>query len=62
MRKEIGRLSKEINHQKNFIETNKNLITKIKNANNSNKLKEYYARRKILIIKNMEKFLNILKI
>ena len=45
MRKAINRSSKEINHQKNFIETNKNLITKIQNANNSNKLKEYYDKK-----------------
>ena len=33
IRKEINRPSKEINQQKNFIETNKDLIIKIKNAN-----------------------------
>ena len=45
MRKAINRPSKEINQQKNFIETNKNLITKIQNANNSNKFKEYYNKK-----------------
>ena len=45
MRKAINRPSKEINQQKNFIETNKNLITKIQNANNSNKFKEYYDKK-----------------
>ena len=41
----IKRQSKENNNPKNFIETNKNIITKIQKANNSNKLKEYYDRK-----------------
>ena len=45
MRKAINRQFKEVTQQKNFIETNKNLITKIQNANNSNKLKEYYDKK-----------------
>ena len=40
IRKEINRPPKEINQQKNYIEANKHLITKIQNANNTNKLKE----------------------
>ena len=45
IRKEINRPSKEINQQKNFIEDNKHLIIKIQNANNTNKLKEYYDKK-----------------
>ena len=45
MKRTINRPPKEINQQKNFIETNKNLISKIQNANNSNKLKEYYDKK-----------------
>ena len=45
IKKPINRPSKELNQQKNFIETNKNLITKMQNANNSNKLKEYYDKK-----------------
>ena len=41
----IKRQSKENINPKNFIETNKNIITKIQKANNSNKLKEYYDRK-----------------
>ena len=41
----IKRKTKENNNQKNFIETNKNIITKIQKANNSNKLKEYYDKK-----------------
>ena len=41
----IKRKTKENNNQKNFIETNKNIITKIHKANNSNKLKEYYDKK-----------------
>ena len=33
IRKEINRPTKEINQQKNYIEANKHLITKIQNAN-----------------------------
>ena len=45
IRKEINRPPKEINQQKNYIEANKHLITKIQNANNTNKLKEYYDKK-----------------
>ena len=45
IREAINRPSKEINQQKNYIEANKHLITKIQNANNTNKLKEYYDRK-----------------
>jgi len=45
IREAINRPSKEINQQKNYIEANKHLITKIQNANNTNKLKEYYDKK-----------------
>ena len=43
--KPIQRQSKEINQPKDYIESNIHLISKIQNANNSNKLKEYYERK-----------------
>ena len=43
--KPIQRPPKEINQPKDYIESNKHLISKIQNANNSNKLKEYYERK-----------------
>jgi len=46
IREAINRPPKEINQQKNYIEANKHLITKIQNANNTNKLKEYYDKKK----------------
>ena len=45
IREAINRPPKEINQQKNYIEANKHLITKIQNANNTNKLKEYYDKK-----------------
>ena len=44
--KPIHRPPKETNQHKDYIETNKHLITKIQNEINSNKLKEYYEREK----------------
>ena len=41
----IKRPNKEINQPKDYIESNKHLISKIQEANNSNKLKEYYDRK-----------------
>ena len=43
--KPIQRPPKEINQPKDYIESNIHLISKIQNANNSNKLKEYYERK-----------------
>ena len=43
--KPIQRPPKETNHHKDYIESNIHLISKIQNANNSNKLKEYYERK-----------------
>ena len=45
IREAINKPPKEINQQKNYIEANKHLITKIQNANNTNKLKEYYDKK-----------------
>ena len=44
--KPIHRPPKETNQHKDYIETNKHLITKIQNEINSNKLKEYYEKEK----------------
>ena len=43
--KPIQRPPKEINQPKDYIESNIHLISKIQNANNSNKIKEYYERK-----------------
>ena len=41
----IKRPNKEINQPKDYIESNKHLISKIQEANNSNKLKEYNNKK-----------------
>ena len=41
----IQKTNKEINNPKDYIEANKHLISKIQEANNSNKLKEYYEKK-----------------
>ena len=45
IKKDIEISNKELNNKKDYIEENKHLITKIQNANNSNKLKEYYDKK-----------------
>ena len=45
IKKAINRQNKELNQPKDFIESNKNLITRIQEANNSNKLKEYNNKK-----------------
>lgn len=45
IKKDIEISNNELNNKKDYIEENKHLITKIQNANNSNKLKEYYDKK-----------------
>ena len=45
IKKDIEISNKELNNKKDYIEENKHLITKIQNANNTNKLKEYYDKK-----------------
>ena len=45
IKKDIEISNRELNNKKDYIEENKHLITKIQNANNSNKLKEYYDKK-----------------